>query len=134
MLHRRVTMLAVPAVAALLGAGAASAQTVMPYSAQTQNVVTAPVQLAQSTSTIVVAPAAPPPPQTETMPPPPATATVTTYWQPGHWNWNGASWVWVDGTYMQRVQQPSTTAVWVPGQWVQQNTGGYVWMAGHWQT
>ncbi len=140
MLHRQASYLAVPALAVLLGAGAASpatAQTVTTYSdqtpGQTQTTVTLPVQLAQST--VIVAPAAPPPPQAETVPPPPATTTVTTtYWQPGHWNWNGASWVWVDGTYMQRVQQPSSTAVWVPGQWVQQTTGGYVWVAGHWQS
>jgi hypothetical protein len=59
---------------------------------------------------------------------------VTTYWQPGHWNWNGSSWVWVDGAYMQRVQQPTSTAVWVPGQWVQQSGGGYIWVTGHWQS
>jgi hypothetical protein len=139
MLHRRASYFAVPAIAALLGAGVASqaaAQTVTTYPGQTQTTtqttVTAPAQLAQSA--IVVAPAAPPPPQVEAAPPPPATATVTTYWQPGHWNWNGASWVWIDGAYMQRVQQPTATAVWVPGQWVQQTTGGYVWVAGHWQT
>jgi hypothetical protein len=135
MLHRRASYLAVPAIAMLLGAGVASqatAQTVMTYPVQTQTTVALPVQLAQST--IVVAPTAPPAPQVETVPPPPNTTTVTTFWQPGHWNWNGASWVWVDGTYMQRVQQPSSTAVWVPGAWIQQATGGYVWVAGHWQT
>jgi hypothetical protein len=125
MLHRQATFLAVPAIVALLGAGAASQATA-------QTVVTAPVQLAQPT--VIVAPAAPPPLQTETVPPPPATATVTTYWQPGHWNWNGSSWVWVDGSYIQRVQQPDPAAVWVPGQWVMQTSGGYVWVAGHWQS
>jgi hypothetical protein len=126
MLNRRTAFIALPAAAALLGAAAA-----LPAAAQV--VVTAPVQLAQST--IVVAPSAPPPPQVEAIPAAPSTATVTTYWQPGHWNWNGASWVWVDGTYMQRVQQPSAAATWVPGQWVQQTAGGgYVWVAGHWQS
>ena len=124
MLHRRTAILTLPAIAALVGAA-----TVAPASAQT--VVTAPVELTQAT--VLVAPSAPPPPQVETVPPPPRTATVTTYWQPGHWNWNGSSWVWVDGAYMQRIQQPDTTAVWVPGQWVAQSGGGYVWMAGHWQ-
>jgi hypothetical protein len=126
MLHQRATCLAVPAIAALLGAGVAS-------QASAQTVVTTPAQVTQTTTT-VEAPTAPPPPQAETVPPPPATATVTTYWQPGHWNWNGESWVWMDGSYVQRVQQPSATAVWVPGQWVAQSGGGYVWVAGHWQT
>jgi hypothetical protein len=125
MLNRRTAFFALPTAAALLGTAAA-------FPAVAQTVVTAPVQLAQST--VIVAPAAPPPPQVETVPAPPSTATVTTYWQPGHWNWNGASWVWVDGAYMQRVEQPTASATWVPGQWVMQATGGYVWVAGHWQT
>jgi hypothetical protein len=126
MWHRRAIYLAVPAMAALIGAGAAS-------QAAAQTLVTTPGQVTQTTTT-VMAPTAPPPPQTEAIPPPPASATVTTYWQPGHWNWNGASWVWVDGNYMQRVQQPTATAVWVQCQWVQQSGGGYVWVVGHWQT
>ncbi len=125
MLLRRTTLFVVPAIAALAGTAA-----VAPVMAQT--VVTAPVELTQAT--VLVAPSAPPPPQVETVPPPPTAATVTTYWQPGHWNWNGSSWVWVDGAYMQRAQQPSPAAVWVPGQWAQQATGGYVWVAGHWQS
>jgi len=124
MLYRPATFVAVPALAALLGTAV-----VLPAAAQTD--ATAPVQLTQST--VIVAPSAPPPPQTETIPAPPTTATVTTYWQPGHWNWNGSSWVWVDGSYMQRVQQPDSAAVWVPGQWNQQAGGGYVWVTGHWQ-
>jgi hypothetical protein len=126
MWHRRAICLAVPAMTALLGAGAAP-------QAVAQTLVTTPGQVTQTTTT-VMAPTAPPPPQTEAVPPPPTGATVTTYWQPGHCNWNGASWVWVDGSYMQRVQQPTATAVWVPGQWVQQSGGGYVWVVGHWQT
>jgi len=125
MLLKRTAFLALPAIALFAGAAATS-----PTSAQT--VVTAPIQLAQST--VIVAPSAPPPPQTEPVPAPPTGGTVTTYWQPGHWNWNGASWVWIDGSYTQRVQQPSTAATWVPGQWMQQSTGGYVWVDGHWQS
>jgi hypothetical protein len=79
-------------------------------------------------STIVVAPSAPPPPRVETVPPPP---TTTAYWEPGHWNWNGVSWVWMDGMYVTR---PSTTAIWVPGQWILSPGGGYTWQAGHWQS
>jgi len=137
MLRQRTTLLAVPALAALLGAGAvshATAQTVMTAPVQATIVMTptVPVQVAPTTS-VVMAPMAPPAPLTETVPAAPATATVTTYWQPGHWNWDGATWVWADGAYMQRVQQPTVTAVWVPGQWLMQTDGSYAWVAGHWQ-
>ncbi len=125
MMNRRTTLFAVPTIAALLGAGAAS-------SAMAQTVVMQPVQVAPAA--VIVAPTAPPAPQTEVIPAPPPTATVTTYWEPGHWNWNGASWVWMAGQYTQRVQQPAVTATWVAGQWVQQPDGGYVWVAGHWQS
>ncbi len=125
MLHRQATIFVIPAVAALLGAGA-------PSRAMAQTVSTAPFQLTQST--VIVAPTAPPAPLTETVPAPPASATVTTYWESGRWNWNGSSWVWIEGHYVQRVQPPAATAVWVPGQWVVQADGGYVWVAGHWQT
>lgn len=143
MLRQRMTMLVVPAVAAVLGAGAvsqATAQTVVTAPVQatvvttsTVPVQTVPVQVAPAT-TVMVAPAAPPAPLSETVPTAPVTATVTTYWQPGHWNWNGTTWLWVDGTYMQRVQQPTVTAVWVQGQWVMQTDGSYVWVTGHWQS
>ena len=138
MLRQRTTMLVVPAVIAVLGAGAASqamAQTVVtaPVQATVVMTPTVPVQVAPAT-TVVMAPTAPPAPLTETVPAAPATATVTTYWQPGHWNWTGATWQWVDGAYMQRVQQPTVTAVWVQGQWVVQADGSYAWVAGHWQS
>lgn len=123
MLYRRSTLFALPAAAALFGAGI-----IAPAAAQT--VVTVPYQPVQST--IVVAPTAPPAPETETIPPPPSGET-TYAWTPGHWNWNGASWVWQSGSYVQRVAPPQPSAVWVPGQWQQQPSGGYVWVAGHWQ-
>jgi len=127
MSHRQTRYLVVPAIAVLLGAGAAS-------QAMAQTVVMQPAPYTQTTSTVVVAPTAPPPPQTEIVPAAPAGATVTTYWQPGHWNWNGVSWVWANGAYTQRVTQPVSTATWVPAQWVQQPTGGYAWVEGHWQS
>jgi hypothetical protein len=125
MSHRQTRYLVVPAIAVLLGAGAAS-------QAMAQTVMMQPGQVTQST--VVVAPMAPPPPQTEIVPAAPVGATVTTFWQQGHWNWNGVSWVWANGAYEQRVTQPVATAAWVPAQWVQQPTGGYAWIEGHWQS
>jgi WXXGXW repeat (2 copies) len=31
------------------------------------------------------------------------------------------------------VQRPAPQAVWEPGHWSQQPSGGYVWVDGHWQ-
>ena len=52
-------------------------------------------------------------------------------WQAGHWGWNGTTWVWDEGHY---VQTPQAQAVWEPGHWEQQPTGGYVWVDGHWRS
>ena len=51
------------------------------------------------------------------------------YWRPGHWWWDGASWSWTEGEYVQR---PTPQAVWEPGHWVQRPTGGYIWVDGRW--
>jgi hypothetical protein len=80
------------------------------------------------TSTVVIAPSAPPPPRVETIPAPPQAQTLS--WQAGHWAWNGASWNWVDGHY---VQAPQPTAVWEPGHWQPQPSGGYIWVDGQWR-
>jgi hypothetical protein len=50
-------------------------------------------------------------------------------WTPGYWPWNGATYVWVSGSW---VRPPRTTAVWVPGHWVSRGAG-WVWVPGHWR-
>jgi hypothetical protein len=50
-------------------------------------------------------------------------------WTPGYWRWNGATYVWVSGTW---IRPPRTTAVWVPGHWVHRPRG-WVWVPGHWR-
>lgn len=50
-------------------------------------------------------------------------------WTPGYWRWNGASYVWVSGSWLR---PPRTTAVWVPGHWVHR-ARGWAWMPGHWR-
>jgi hypothetical protein len=32
------------------------------------------------------------------------------------------------------MQRPQPTAVWEPGHWAQESTGGYIWVDGHWQS
>jgi len=106
--------LAIPMFA--LATGVAAAQPVI--------VAPTPVQ-----SQVFIAPTAPPPPRVETVPPPPPAESQVMYWRPGHWAWDGASWSWAEGQYVQR---PAPQAIWEPGHWAQQPTGGYVWVDGHW--
>ncbi|HTB44649.1 MAG TPA: hypothetical protein VK741_13550 [Acetobacteraceae bacterium] len=109
---RNLTRLAVPALVALAVGGA-----VVPASAQT--------------STVIIAPNAPPAPRVETVPPPPSGEPQMMTWEAGHWAWNGTTWDWTEGHYVQR---PAPTAVWEPGHWAQESTGGYIWVDGHWRT
>jgi hypothetical protein len=82
----------------------------------------------QVTTTEIIAPSAPPAPEAETIPPPPSSVV---YWQPGRWNWTGASWAWIPGQYVQR---PQPQAVWQPGHWQQAANGaGWQWIDGHWE-
>jgi len=98
-------------------------------SAVAQSVQIIPPTVIPAQSTVLIAPSAPPPPRVETMPTQPLEQSRVVYWQPGHWSWDGASWTWQQGQYVDR---PSPQAVWEPGRWVQQPSGGYVWVDGHW--
>lgn len=70
---------------------------------------------------------APPPTQVEIIPKPPVSATPLV-WQPGHYEWNGAGYVWYPGQY---VQQAGHGTLWQPGYWT--NTGGtWIWHPGRW--
>lgn len=74
-----------------------------------------------------VAPYPPPPRRAEI---PPLAQAADSLWVVGHWTWNGASYSWMPGQYVQR---PTPTANWLPGYW-QQALGGWVWTEGHWQS
>jgi hypothetical protein len=65
-----------------------------------------------------------PAPQAEIVPPPPAPHYR---WEPGHWHWNGAAYVWVAGHYVTR----RGPAQYVPGQWVW-NGNAWLWEPAHW--
>jgi hypothetical protein len=117
MLLRRVH-LATPMVLLAMGATSAMAQSVQfetPTAVQSE---------------AYIAPSAPPPPRVETLPPPPSDEARVMYWRPGHWMWDGASWSWSQGQYVER---PAPQAVWEPGHWVQRPSGGYVWVGGRWR-
>jgi WXXGXW repeat (2 copies) len=88
---------------------------------------TGSVALAPSSAgtTSPAAPYAPPPLRVETPPPAPWPLAM---WQPGHWSWNGAQYIWAPGHYVER---PSPTATWLPGYW-QQGPSGWTWIDGRW--
>jgi hypothetical protein len=57
------------------------------------------------------APTAPPALQVETPAAPPVSAAV---WLSGFWQWDGAKWVWVAGSWQLR---PSATVTWRAATW-----------------
>jgi YXWGXW repeat-containing protein len=75
----------------------------------------------------LAAPYPPPPKRAEIPPSPPSTDSL---WEAGHWTWTGATFAWTPGSYLQR---PKPTANWLPGYWVQ-DTSGWIWNDGHWQS
>lgn len=58
--------------------------------------------------------------------PPPSGDTLV--WQPGHYEWIGAGYVWYPGQY---VTQDGHGTLWQPGSW-QRTRSGWVWQPGHW--
>jgi hypothetical protein len=83
-----------------------------------------------ASGTVVIAPSAPPPPRAEVIPPPP---DAIAQWQPGHWGWDGARWVWIAGRFEIPPAEAQTSGWhWIPGQWVQRADGSWVWSGGHW--
>ena len=130
-MNKNVVLLGATALTLLVGCGDSDAGQNNAPTVIAQVQLTPPVTVTPS-PTVVVAPGPPPAPQPELVPPPPS-ASISSYWQPGHWNWSGSNWVWVEGEYIQRSVPPIPTAVWVQGQWVAQPTGGYAWIEGHWQ-
>jgi hypothetical protein len=69
-----------------------------------------------------------PPPRYEAVPPPPGDRYV---WEPGHWHWNGAQYVWIGGHYVIREVRYHH---WIDGRWVWSvQAGQWVWRPAHWE-
>ncbi len=69
-----------------------------------------------------------PPIRAEQVPAPPRTSVVM-IWQPGHYDWNGRSYVWIPGQWVDRAghgtlwqdgfwEQIAQTSRWVPPHWL----------------
>jgi hypothetical protein len=66
------------------------------------------------------------PARAEVMPKPPVSDTQLV-WQPGHWDWTGATYVWTGGKW---VQNPGGTS-WMAGSWTLSPGGSCAWNPGH---
>jgi hypothetical protein len=67
-----------------------------------------------------------PEPRIEQVPPPPGERFV---WEPGHWHWDGAAYVWIGGHYVLRHRH---WGAYEPGRWVLRD-GDWVWVPAHWR-
>jgi hypothetical protein len=59
----------------------------------------------------------------------PAKPYANAVWIPGHYTYNGSTYVWDSGRW---ESPPSGTSAWIPPSW-QPTAGGYVYVRGHWQ-
>ncbi len=73
----------------------------------------------------VTAPHPPPPLRVEQPPAPPGEHYA---WRPGHWWWNGQTYTWVGGEYVERPNQRTN---WMAGHWAERGPN-WVWVPGHW--
>lgn len=91
-----------------------------------QPVATATVSTAPVQQGVVVYQA--PPPQRAVVAVRPAAPINGAVWVDGHWQWNGAQYVWVQGFWLQ----PRAGAVYVQPRWEQRGRG-YVYVEGSWR-
>lgn len=70
-----------------------------------------------------------PPLREETMAKPPVTTTPL-LWQFGHWDWNGAGYVWEPGTFVPRDWHSD---VFVYGTWAKAPDGTWSWQPAYWK-
>ena len=68
-----------------------------------------------------------PPIRAEQVPAPP-NSNVVLIWQPGHYDWTGAAYVWVPGSWVDRAGHGT---LWQDGYW-RQTQRESVWVPAHW--
>ena len=77
----------------------------------------------------IYVPVAPPAPRHEYRPPPPHRHAERVAWVPGHWQWNGHRYFWVNGYYAER---PHHKTYYTAGHW-EHHRDGYRWAEGGWR-
>jgi WXXGXW repeat (2 copies) len=82
--------------------------------------------LGACTATSTAYPAVPAP-RAELVPVPPRSS-VPLIWQPGHYDWDGARFLWVPGRWVDRAGHGT---LWQDGYWRREGSG-YVWVPAHW--
>lgn len=71
----------------------------------------------------------------ETAPPavkesaPPMPSKVGYVWSDGYWNWNGSTYEWAEGSWVEVVE---ASKKWIGPTWTQEGTKWY-FTAGHWE-
>ena len=68
-----------------------------------------------------------PPVKAELVPKPPRSQT-TVIWQPGHWDWTGKDYAWIEGVWVKRAGHGT---LWQDGFW-QETAGKSEWVPAHW--
>lgn len=68
-----------------------------------------------------------PAPHAELVPAPPSSP-VPLIWQPGHYDWSSAGFMWVPGRWVVRAGHGT---LWQDGYWRKQGAT-YVWVPAHW--
>lgn len=86
-----------------------------------------PLALAACVAGPPAQPPAIPPIRAERIPAPPASA-ITLIWQPGHYDWDGIAYHWIEGEWVQRAGHGP---LWQDGFWRREG-GGYIWVPPHW--
>ncbi|HAX92147.1 MAG TPA: hypothetical protein DCY07_08095 [Rhodospirillaceae bacterium] len=74
-----------------------------------------------------LSPSPPPPKQIEAKPV--ATEPMLQIWRPGYWYYDGTSFNWVEGQFMNK---PEPTAAWTAERW-ERRAYGWAFVPGHWQ-
>ena len=68
-----------------------------------------------------------PAPRAERVPAPPVSSTLL-IWQPGHHDWDGQQFAWIEGRWVERAGHGT---LWQDGYWRRDGVT-YVWVRGHW--
>lgn len=68
-----------------------------------------------------------PAPRAERVPAPPVSS-VLLIWQPGHHDWDGQQFAWIEGRWVERAGHGT---LWQDGYWRRDGVT-YVWVRGHW--